>query len=157
MEKLHVLLEKVKETKIDRTKQNYTFKISRNYFLRSILFISIIIVLLIYSITHMERKNILTLSLLTGITIYICNYLYRISKYKIELKDKTLVFEKNIIDLTKVEKLSLKYTRIGGSKYDNCLELITQDKKRFVFRLNITNHYEFVALISDISKMEVSL
>ncbi|WP_068267924.1 hypothetical protein [Caviibacter abscessus] len=156
---LEDFLEKIKKCDVDMSK-SYKFRLSNSYFIKSIIFIISIIILSTYNIySYWSKKNILALTLFGIITIYICYYIFELFSYNISIKDNKLIVKKNLkINLKEVKSLKiLPFTKVGVKVYRNCLEIITNENKRYIISLDISNKYNFVALISKIADIEVTL
>lgn len=156
---LEDFLEKVKKCDIDALK-SYKFRLSNSYFIRSVIFIVSISILSTYNIySYWSKKNILALTLFAGITLYICYYIFELFSYSITVIDNNLIVRKNLkIDLKQIKSLRLlPFVKVGVKTYRNCLEIITNENNRYIIKLNISNKYNFVALISKISGVEVTL
>ena len=94
--------------------------------------------------------------ILVVIVVYIIYYMYKLIKYRIVIDENILIYEKNRINLKDIVKLQFMRTRVGGSKYDNCIALLTKDK-RYIIRLNMEKKYLFIALLMKITKLKVEV
>lgn len=155
MEQVSEILKKISKIKVDITQKKYTFRLSMLYCVKAFLFLAIIVAIFFMQIHKFAKQNLLQKAIWVILLLYIIFYLYRLFKYKIRIENDILYYEKSNIDLKKVNKIQLMRTRVGGSKYDNCLALYTDDKVRYIVRLNISNKYLFIALVSRIAKVKV--
>lgn len=155
MEQVNEILEKVKKETVD-TNIKHTFRLSFMYSLKAIVFLVIIISLFVLNIAKFSKKHMLQYVILVVIVVYIIYYMYKLIKYRIVIDENILIYEKNRINLKDIVKLQFMRTRVGGSKYDNCIALLTKDK-RYIIRLNMEKKYLFIALLMKITKLKVEV
>lgn len=155
MEQVSEILRKISEVKVDIKQNKYTFRLSLIYCIKAFLFLAVIVAIFFMQIHKFSKQNLFQKAIWFILLLYILFYLYRLFRYKIRIEDNILYYEKSKIDLKTVNKIQLMRTRVGGSKYDNCLALYTDEKVRYIVRLNISNKYLFIALVSKIAKVKV--
>ncbi|WP_067139848.1 hypothetical protein [Oceanivirga salmonicida] len=154
MNKIEQFFEKLKTNNITEIQDKYIFTISKSYYLKVFLFILIISINILYTVRNIHSLNIIVVILLLFISSYVIYSIYTVLTYKLIIENKKLIFEKNVIDLTKVDSLKIVMARIGGTKFDSCLELISE-KKKYIIRLNLNKSIDFVTIISKISGKKV--
>lgn len=147
---LDQIRKKAKDTNVEINKNCYIFRISRLQVLKIVLLASILIFEIFYLIDYIKSKDKFVLTIIIGIGFYVVYSIYQMFKYKIIIDNKSIITEKYTIDLTKV--VSLKLIR---HKNNNYLELITDDKKRYMLKLDITKKHIFLALISKLTNKEI--
>lgn len=157
MERVNDILQKISSIKIDDISGKYIFRLSFLYCIKAFLFLIILVALFFTQLYKFANQNMLQKGIWAVLLIYIIFYIYRLLKYKIVVDGKILYYEKNKIDLKKINKIQLMRTKVGGTKYDNCVALISEDKIKYVIRLNISEKYKFIALVSKISKVKVEI
>lgn len=151
-------LEKVNKEQIDINNE-YKFDLSISYYIKTITLVISLIVLLSYNLNMENIKKPLVIILLTLIFIYLFYHIYTLISYKIIVKDNEIIAQKNVkINLKNIKSLKLlPLAKIGVSLKKDCLEIIDNDDKRYILRLDIHNPHIFVALVSQISKVKVVL
>ena len=151
-------LEKVNKEK-NNINDEYKFGLSVSYYIRIITLIISFIVILAYNLNMKNIKRPLVIIVLNLIFIYLFYHIYTLISYKIIIKDNKIIAQKNIeIDLKNIKSLKLlPVAKIGISLKKDCLEIIDNDYKRYILRLDIHNSHIFVANVSKISKVKVVL
>lgn len=139
-----------------------TYRVSRNYVFRAIIFSILLISLsyfVLYDLTliNMNIQTIFTLFIEISIFIYIFYYLYSIFVFKIVVNNEKIIQNKNIIYINDVIKLNIKLVRISKNKNERCLVIITKDKKEYIFRLNINNSLIFIKQISILTSKNIEI
>lgn len=155
MEQVNEILKQVSKIRLENLDEKYTFRLSLKYCIKAFLFLAVIIAVFLLEIGKFSKRGIIQKAICVLLLIYIVFYLYKLIKYKIVIENYTLIYDKNKVDLRKIKKIQLMRTRVGGSKYDNCLMILTNENIKYIIRLNISDKYKFIALISKISKMKV--
>lgn len=155
---LERLLERANEEEID-VNNKYEFGLSISYYIKTITLLISLIVLLSYNLNMEKIKKPLVIILLTLIFIYLFYHIYTLVSYKIIVKDNEIISQKNVkINLRNIKSLKLlPLAKIGISLKKDCLEIIDNDDKRYILRLDIHNPHFFVAVVSQISKVKVVL
>ncbi len=154
MEKIDKFLENLEKYKVSELKDKYVFRISKSYYLRVFLFIAIIAINGIYTYRNIKRLNFILVFLLFLISAYVMYSIYTVLIYKVIVENNKIIVGKNIIPLENIKSLRIINARVGGAKFDTCLELVEEGKK-YIIRLNIDEKYKFVSVISKITNVEV--
>lgn len=160
--KLNYILEEVNKLDIAKIKDVNIYKISFAYLLKSITFLFIISISIFISLKRLDLEkplkanNIYLSVLILFLLAYVIYSLYYLLTYKIVIKNKKLIINKKEIELENITSINLVYSRVSSSKYDECLKIIADDNE-YIIRLNIRNKYEFIKLVSYISKVNVGI
>ena len=70
-------------------------------------------------------------------------------KYKVVIEENIVTMGKIKVDMDKIVSATVKIDRISFSRYDRCLEIITEDKRKIKCRLNMGNILLFLKLIQN--------
>lgn len=138
------------------------YRVSRNYLFRAIIFATLLIslsYLVLYDLVliNINMQTVLTLLIEISIFIYLFYYLYSIFMFKIVVNSEKIIQNKNIIYIKDIRKLNIKLVRISKNKNERCLVIITNDKKEYIFRLNINNSLVFMKQISILSSKSIEI
>lgn len=148
---MEIYKKKLEEYKIEDEKNMYIFRVNKRYIISSSIFFVMLLFVAFYSLYKglrgIERLTFFKLILIGVLIVYTLFSIWIIFKYKIIIKENMIISDKTQINMNKIKKATVKIDRISVKKFDKCLEIITEDKKRIKYRLNMENDLLFVKLV----------
>ena len=81
--------------------------------------------------------------------IYVSVSAWILFSYKIIIKNNFILSGKTQINMSEIKIATVKVDRVGGKKFDRCLEIITKDKRKIKYRLNIGKDLLFLKIIQN--------
>lgn len=88
---------------------------------------------------------------------YILFYIYKVVSYRVYVDDEKIVQGKIRINISEIRNLEISNYRFAKNRIEKVLFVITNENKKYVFRLNIDKKYYFIKKISYLSKKEVKI
>ncbi|RRD38945.1 hypothetical protein EII29_09110 [Leptotrichia sp. OH3620_COT-345] len=148
---MEIYKKKLEEYKIEDEKNMYIFRVNKRYIISSSIFFVMLLFVAFYSLYKglrgIERLTFFKLILIGVLIVYTLFSIWIIFKYKIIIKENMIISDKTQINMNKIKEATVKIDRISVKKFDKCLEIITEDKKRIKYRLNMENDLLFVKLV----------
>ncbi|MDO5088831.1 MAG: hypothetical protein Q4D53_03510 [Leptotrichiaceae bacterium] len=142
---------RLEEYKIEDEKDMYIFRVNRRYIISSSIFFVMLLFTAFYSLykglTGAEKLTPLKSILIGILLIYTLFSAWTVFRYKIIIKKNFIISGKNEINMNEIKEAVIKIDRISTKKFDRFLEIITKDKKRIKYRLNMEKDLLFVKLI----------
>ena len=150
---LEKLKKRLEEYRIEGEKEMYVFRGNIKYIISSSIFFIVTAFIALYPFYKVMKgleklypfKTFLSILLL----VYVIISFTLLFKYKVVIEENIVTMGKIKVDMDKIVSATVKIDRISFSRYDRCLEIITEDKKRIKCRLNMGNMLLFLKLIQN--------
>lgn len=151
------ILKKINEVEVPINKRIY--RISNSYLIRALIFVGLLSFVL-YRFFHKisyDFKGLFFLLLQILLFCYILFYIYKVVSYRVYVDDEKIVQGKIRINISEIRNLEISNYRFAKNRIEKVLFVITNENKKYVFRLNIDKKYYFIKKISYLSKKEVKI
>ncbi len=148
----------------NRKKIKYTFKNDLKYTFFSISLFSMLIIFPLIRLYEMfiksksiSKSNVALSIFAIVLIIYGCYSIFNLISYKIIIENDKIIHKKTILNILEIEEAVVKIMAIPSGKVDRCLVVIDKNKKQYIYRLNITNKFDFLKLIDESSPNKVKI
>jgi len=82
-----------------------------------------------------ETLTLFKIILISALIIYVSVSAWILFSYKIIIKNNFILSGKTQINMSEIKIATVKVDRVGGKRFDRCLEIITKDKRKIKYRL----------------------
>ena len=139
-----------KKSKIVDNGEKYVFRLSNPYLLHMTVFFGSLGVLAVISlINSIENKYYIRMSVSVILIGYAVVSLLKIFLYKIIIEKDYIKYGKCEIKFSDIKTATLTIGSVTRTKVGKCLEIISNEKKEYVLRLNIHNPIKFLKIIEN--------
>ena len=150
---LEKLKKRLEEYRIEGEKEMYVFRGNIKYIISSSIFFIVTAFIALYPfykvMKGLEKLSHFKIFLSILLLVYVIISFTLLFKYKVVIEENIVTMGKIKVDMDKIVSATVKIDRISFSRYDRCLEIITEDKKRIKCRLNMGNMLLFLKLIQN--------
>lgn len=139
-----------KKSQVIDDKERYKFRLSNPYLLYvGVFFTSIAVLAVISLLNFVKNKHYIKMTVSIILIGYAVGALLKSFLYKIVIEKDHIKYGKHLIKFADIETATLTIGSISASKVGRCLEIITNEKKEYVLRLNIHNPIKFLKIIEN--------
>ena len=144
---------RLEEYKIEDEKDTYIFRVNKRYVISSSIFFIMLLFVALYSLykglVGIETLTLFKIILISALIIYVSVSAWILFSYKIIIKNNFILSGKTQINMSEIKIATVKVDRVGGKRFDRCLEIITKDKRKIRYRLNIGKDLLFLKIIQN--------
>ena len=150
MESWEKFIENFKNYELTDNKEKYSFRLSNQELFRSGAFFLCIGILGGISLKQsLDQNNTFKIGVAILLILYALYSLMKTFLFNIKITNNNIKYGKYIIEFSNIKSASVKVARVSFSKMGRCLEIITNDRKKFVIRLNIHDVAKFLKIVQN--------